>query len=175
MYIRQAEIAAGVAVGEAEVVDAEKVEDGGMEIVHVDFVLHGVVAELVGLAPGETLTATGEITTTDFVILGSAETDAEAPALDDVLSKPRAILPPAPAEELSALVDHILDELNAIAPVLINSRFGRALLNVNTYLSGPTGPVRFALHLRHGDHAATIGFDVNTSAFTRIQGDLRGT
>lgn len=130
-------------------------------------------AELVGLAPGETLTATGEITTTDFVILGSAETDAEAPALDDVLAKPRAILPAAPTDELSAFVDHILAELNGIAPVLINSRFGRALLNVNTYLSGPTGPVRFALHLRHGELAAAIGFDVNTSAFCRIEGDLR--
>lgn len=130
-------------------------------------------AELVGLDPGQTLTATGEITNSDFVVLGSTEPGTAAAPLDEVLAKPRAILPPAATDELTILVDDILAELNGIAPVLINSRFGRALLNVNTYLSGPTGPVRFALHLRHGDHAATIGFDVNTSAFTRIEGDLR--
>ena len=130
-------------------------------------------AELVGLDPGQTLTATGEITNSDFVVLGSTEPGTAAAPLDEVLAKPRAILPPAATDELTILVDDILAELNGIAPVLINSRFGRALLNVNTYLSGPTGPVRFALHLRHGDHAATIGFDVNTSAFTRIEGEVR--
>jgi hypothetical protein len=32
------------------VIDAEEVQDRGVEVVHVDFVLHGVVAEVVGLA-----------------------------------------------------------------------------------------------------------------------------
>jgi len=46
--ISQAEVAAGVAVGELLVVDAEDVEDGGVEVVHMDFVFLGEVAEVVG-------------------------------------------------------------------------------------------------------------------------------
>jgi hypothetical protein len=34
--VGQAEVAAGVAVGELEMVEAEQVEDGGVEVVEVD-------------------------------------------------------------------------------------------------------------------------------------------
>src|SRR5271169_1755332 len=47
VYIRQPEIAACVAVGEAGVVQAKQVQDSGMQIVEVDLVLHGVVAIIV--------------------------------------------------------------------------------------------------------------------------------
>ena len=50
--VGEAEVAAGVVVGEAFVVEAQKVEDGGLEVVDVDFVLGDVEAEVVGLAVG---------------------------------------------------------------------------------------------------------------------------
>ena len=51
--VGEAEIAAGVVVGEALVVEAEGVEEGGVEVVHVDRVFHGAVTEVVGGAVGE--------------------------------------------------------------------------------------------------------------------------
>ena len=48
MDVGQAEVAAGVAVGEGLVVEAEEVEDRGVEVVDVDLVLDGLEAELVG-------------------------------------------------------------------------------------------------------------------------------
>ncbi len=50
--IGQAVVAAAVAVGQLFVVDAHQVQDGGVEIVDVDFVFHGVPAEFVGRAVG---------------------------------------------------------------------------------------------------------------------------
>jgi hypothetical protein len=50
--IGQAEVAAGVAVGEAGVVQAEEVKDGGVQVVEVDLVGDGVMAEVVGGAEG---------------------------------------------------------------------------------------------------------------------------
>ena len=51
--VGEAEVAAGVGVGEFFVIEAEEVEDGGVHVVHVDFVGDGVVAEVVGFAEGE--------------------------------------------------------------------------------------------------------------------------
>ena len=51
--VGQAEVAAAVAEGQALVVEAEEVEDRGVEVVHVDLVLHGLVPELVGRAERE--------------------------------------------------------------------------------------------------------------------------
>src|SRR6478735_893238 len=48
VHVRQPEIAAGVAVGEFFVVEAEEVEDRGVEVVDVDPVVDGGEAELVG-------------------------------------------------------------------------------------------------------------------------------
>ena len=48
--VGQAEVAAGVAVGELGVVEAEQVQDRGVQVVDVDLVLDGVVAVVVGLA-----------------------------------------------------------------------------------------------------------------------------
>ena len=47
MDIRQAEVTAGVAVGEALVVDAEEMQDGCVETVDMDAVFLGVHSELV--------------------------------------------------------------------------------------------------------------------------------
>src|SRR5260221_434204 len=41
-----------LAVGEPLVVEAQEVQDGGVQVVHVDLVLHGLVAELVGRSEG---------------------------------------------------------------------------------------------------------------------------
>jgi len=65
--IGQAEVAAGVAVGELLVVHSEDVEDGGVEVVHVDFVFPGKVAEFVG----------GSVTVAGFDS-SSGEPDGEA-------------------------------------------------------------------------------------------------
>ena len=48
--VGEAVVAALEAEGEFGVVEAEEVEDGGVEVVDVDFVFDGVKAELVGLA-----------------------------------------------------------------------------------------------------------------------------
>ena len=46
--VGQAEVAAGVAVGEFFVVEAEELEHGGVEVVDVDTVLDGLESEFVG-------------------------------------------------------------------------------------------------------------------------------
>ena len=53
MDIGEAEVAALAAEGEPFVVDAELVKNGGVEIVDVNLVLNGVIAELVGGTVGE--------------------------------------------------------------------------------------------------------------------------
>ena len=50
MHIRQPEAPALVTVGEALVVDAEQVQDGGLEVVDVHAAVGDVVAEVVGFA-----------------------------------------------------------------------------------------------------------------------------
>ena len=52
MHVGQAEVAAGVAVGERFVVEAQQVEDGGVQVVDVDRLLDGFEAEFVGGAVG---------------------------------------------------------------------------------------------------------------------------
>ena len=52
-HIGQAEIAAGVAVGQLLVVDAQQVQHGGVQVVNRDAVLDGLEAELVGGAVGQ--------------------------------------------------------------------------------------------------------------------------
>ena len=49
MHVGEAEVAACVAVGEAGVVDAELMEEGGMQVVDFDGVFDGVFAGVVGL------------------------------------------------------------------------------------------------------------------------------
>ena len=51
--IGKAVVAAGVAIGEPGVVETHLVEDGGVEIVHVTFVLGDGVTVVVGLAIGD--------------------------------------------------------------------------------------------------------------------------
>ena len=50
MHVGQAEVAALEAEGELRVVEAEQVQDRGVQVVNVDAVLDGVEAEVVGLA-----------------------------------------------------------------------------------------------------------------------------
>src|SRR5690606_28029516 len=52
MHIGEPEIATGMAVGEALVIEAEQMQDGGMEIVDVHGVDHRFIAVVVGLAVG---------------------------------------------------------------------------------------------------------------------------
>ena len=46
--VSQAEVAAGVTIGQSLVVEPEKTQDRGVQVVHVHLVLDGVPAELVG-------------------------------------------------------------------------------------------------------------------------------
>jgi hypothetical protein len=46
----QAEVEAGVAVGEAFVIEAHQVQDRGVEVAHVDRLVDGIHADLVGRA-----------------------------------------------------------------------------------------------------------------------------
>ena len=52
MHIRQAEVAALEFEGEASVVDAEEVEDGGVEVGPGDTIFDGFPADFVGGAKG---------------------------------------------------------------------------------------------------------------------------
>ena len=54
VYISKAEVTAVVAVGELLMVEAELMQDGGMEVVHVHLALHGVVTVFVGITIGKT-------------------------------------------------------------------------------------------------------------------------
>ena len=53
MHIGETEVAAGVAEGELFVIETELVEDGGMQVMHVDFAIDGHMADVVGEAVGE--------------------------------------------------------------------------------------------------------------------------
>src|SRR6188474_2157811 len=50
MHIRQAVIASAVAEGKLLVIHAEQVENGCVEVMHVDFVFHNRRADVVGVA-----------------------------------------------------------------------------------------------------------------------------
>src|SRR5687767_12241677 len=52
-HVGEAEVAAGVAVGEARVIDAERVQDGRVQVVNGNAVLYGLEAEIVRHAIGE--------------------------------------------------------------------------------------------------------------------------
>ena len=52
--IRQTKITTGVPVSQPFVVQAEQVQDGGVHVAHMDGVLHGGIAELIGAAVGVT-------------------------------------------------------------------------------------------------------------------------
>tara|TARA_B100000809_G_scaffold20635_1_gene18214 strand:+ start:465 stop:773 length:309 start_codon:yes stop_codon:yes gene_type:complete len=53
MDIRQAEVTAGIAIGQAFMVQAHQVKDCSVQVVKMNLVLHGVVAVIVGLAEPE--------------------------------------------------------------------------------------------------------------------------
>src|SRR6266851_608731 len=48
--VSQAEIAAGVTIGELLVIESQQVQDGGVHIVNMHAILDGVVAEFIGCA-----------------------------------------------------------------------------------------------------------------------------
>jgi hypothetical protein len=51
--VGQSEIATGVTVRKAFVIDSEEMKDRGVHVMHVDFVDDSVLAELIGLAIGD--------------------------------------------------------------------------------------------------------------------------
>jgi hypothetical protein len=54
MHIRQPELAALEAIGEAFVIDAEAVQDGGLKVMDMDGILQGIETEVVGTAESHT-------------------------------------------------------------------------------------------------------------------------
>ena len=54
MHVGEAEVAAVITVGKFFVIEAQLMENGGMEVMHVHSTLHGVVTVFVGIAVGET-------------------------------------------------------------------------------------------------------------------------
>ena len=100
-HIRQPEVAALIPIREAFVVDAEKVQNGGVKIVDVNDIFHGVIAEVVGGAVGEARAdaAAGEPQGEAFHMVVAAELLAFA-----VLSHRRAAELTAPHHE--RLVEH---------------------------------------------------------------------
>ena len=49
MHVSEAVVATGVAVGQAFVIDAEEVKDGGLKIVNGNYVLSNIVAQFITL------------------------------------------------------------------------------------------------------------------------------
>jgi hypothetical protein len=54
MHIRQAELAALEAIGEAFVIDAEAMENRGLEVVDVHGILQGIETEIIGATESHT-------------------------------------------------------------------------------------------------------------------------
>ncbi len=52
--VGEAEVAASIAIGELFVINTKEVQDGGMKVMHMDFLLHGVHAYFISGAIGET-------------------------------------------------------------------------------------------------------------------------
>ena len=48
MNVGESEISSGIAVGELFMIEAEKMQDGGVQIMDVNFLLHGGETELIG-------------------------------------------------------------------------------------------------------------------------------
>jgi hypothetical protein len=61
MHVRESEIAASMLERQFFMIDSKQVQDGGVQVVHVHFVVNCSMAELVGLAIGDAWlnTATG--------------------------------------------------------------------------------------------------------------------
>ena len=100
--IGQAEIAAGMAEGEPLVVDAQLVQQGGVQVMHVHLVLHGLRAELVGgtkAEPGpeaaagqENGEAAGVVVAAGAVLLGVGRAAELAAKPDDCVVEQAAAL-----------------------------------------------------------------------------------
>src|SRR2546426_2711310 len=89
VYVGEAEVAALEAVGETGVVDPHLVEDGGVQVVDVDRILHDVVAVVIGLAvadpaldpsAGEPHGEAAAMVVAAVVVLGERPLAVDAPA-----------------------------------------------------------------------------------------------
>src|SRR5262245_44995024 len=54
VYIRQSKISTAVPVGETGVIEAQKMQNGGVQVVRVNRIFHGLEAEVVGCPVSDT-------------------------------------------------------------------------------------------------------------------------
>ncbi|GHI83931.1 MBL fold metallo-hydrolase [Streptomyces xanthophaeus] len=68
----------------------------------------------------------------------------------------------------------IHEELAGLAPLIMLSPLGRELVNTNDYLGQPTGPLRFAVHLRGTPQGDVVhALNLNSARFEPQPGGLR--
>ncbi|WP_410615851.1 MBL fold metallo-hydrolase [Amycolatopsis sp. lyj-109] len=135
---------------------------------------------VVGLLPGETADFSGtgeEVSRASWI----SPADPMVPvAASDRHSREEvdlgADLPPLFDDAVDDVArDAIWRNLDAMAPLLLNSRLGRALVTTNSYLGEPTASHRFAIHLR-GFTAGTdavLALNINSARFEQIDLTLK--
>lgn len=134
---------------------------------------------VVGLTPGETCRVTGSQLCREnakwisprLSSIPVAKADRNANAEYDVGDD---LLPLFPGSPTDADRELITAELAKMAPVFMLSPLGRALVYQNVYLDQPTGPCRFAIHLRGlGDDRSVLALNVNNGRFEWFEGGLK--
>ncbi|MEU6561970.1 MBL fold metallo-hydrolase [Nocardia nova] len=134
--------------------------------------------KMVGLTPGRSAVFSGETWTTEDTgwIAPLPDTEAE-PDLDGASDIDLNAELPALFGDTATPSDRdlITRELDAMAPLLMLSPLGKALINTNTYLGERVGSVRFAVCLRGfvDDEAQVFGLDFNRARFVPVEGDVR--
>jgi hypothetical protein len=140
--------------------------------------------EVLGLTPGSraVVGASTEIGQVDW-IEPAAPTEPVLPSDRDDDADPDlgAAIPPLFERELTdADRSLVRAELDAMAPLLMQSALGRHLITVNEYLDQPVGPHRFAVHLRgfaqatdEDDGSRVFALNLNSACFDEMDVSLR--
>ncbi|MBF6095739.1 MBL fold metallo-hydrolase [Nocardia cyriacigeorgica] len=133
---------------------------------------------MVGLTPGQTASFIAGTSTTSrarwVTPLPDTEPDPDLHGAGEIDLN----IEPAPifAEPVdSSDRELIMRELSLMAPLLMLSPLGKALINTNSYLGEQVGSVRFAVCLRGFDDndCQILGLDFNRAQFVPVDGDVR--
>ncbi|HEV7651510.1 MAG TPA: MBL fold metallo-hydrolase [Actinophytocola sp.] len=141
--------------------------------------------EVLGLTPGQAArvgAGGAEITTVPWISPG-APTHPVVPSDRNDTAEPdlgAEVLPLFDGELTDGDRTLIRAELDAMSPLLMQARLGRHLINENVYLDSPTGPHRYAFHLRgyvpadeEDDGTRVFALNLNNGRFEELETGLR--
>lgn len=135
--------------------------------------------KMVGLTPGETVVYGDGPADKHGVpwITQAAPTHPVAPSDRQVRADfdPATPMPPIFERAVDeADMELVHRELSDLAPLITLSALGRDLINRNSYLGQPIGPVRFAVHLRGTPKGDVVyALNLNNGTFEAWPGELR--